>query len=42
MGLSGFTDTADLATTIAGTVLGHQLYHFRLVCSSFVSNETRN
>lgn len=35
MGLSDFTDMADLAVTIAGVPLDHCLYHFRLVWSGF-------
>jgi hypothetical protein len=35
MGLSDFTDMADLGVTIAGERLDHRLYHFRLVCSGF-------
>jgi hypothetical protein len=35
MGLSDFSDMADLGVTIAGAVLGHRLYHFRLVYSGF-------
>jgi hypothetical protein len=35
MGLSDFTDMADLAITVAGPKLDHRLYHFRLVCSGF-------
>ncbi|MEY3267726.1 MAG: Integrase, catalytic region [Pseudomonadota bacterium] len=35
MGLSDFTDMADLAVTIAGVLLDHRLYHFRLACSGF-------
>jgi hypothetical protein len=35
MGLSDFTDMADLAVTIAGARLDHRLYHFRLVYSGF-------
>ena len=31
MGLSDFTDMADLQITIAGQPLDHRLYHFRLV-----------
>jgi hypothetical protein len=33
MGLSDFTDMADLDVTIAGERLDHRLYHFRLVYS---------
>jgi len=35
MGLSDFTAMADLGVTIAGIVLDHRLYHFRLVWSGF-------
>src|SRR5438067_2315572 len=35
MGLSDFTDMADLGITIAGVPLDHRLYHFRLVWSGF-------
>jgi transposase InsO family protein len=35
MGLSDFTDMADLGITIAGVALHHRLYHFRLVWSGF-------
>jgi hypothetical protein len=35
MGLSDFTDMADLGITIAGVWLDHRLYHFRLVYSGF-------
>jgi hypothetical protein len=35
MGLSDFTDMADLAVTVAGLPLDHRLYHFRLVYSGF-------
>jgi transposase InsO family protein len=35
MGLSDFTDMADLGVTIAGALLDHRLYHFRLACSGF-------
>ena len=35
MGLSDFTDMADLDVTIAGARLDHRLYHFRLVWSGF-------
>ena len=34
-GLSDFTDMAELGVTIAGIVLDHRLYHFRLACSGF-------
>jgi hypothetical protein len=37
MGLSDFTDMADLAITIGGEPLAHRLYHFRLACSGFES-----
>ena len=35
MGLSDFTDMADLAVTIAGQPLAHRLYHFRLAFRGF-------
>jgi transposase InsO family protein len=35
MGLSDFTDMADLGVTIVGALLDHRLYHFRLACSGF-------
>ena len=35
MGLSDFTDMADLGVTIAGQPLDHRLYHFRLAYSGF-------
>jgi hypothetical protein len=35
MGLSDFTDMADLGVTIAGERLDHRLYHFRLIYSGF-------
>ncbi len=35
MGLSDFTDMADLGVTIAGQRLDHRLYHFRLAYSGF-------
>src|SRR5450631_2358980 len=35
MGLSDFTDMADLGVTIVGAPLEHRLYHFRLVYSGF-------
>src|SRR5580658_2575450 len=35
MGLSDFTDMADLGVTIAAERLDHRLYHFRLVYSGF-------
>ena len=35
MGLSDFTDMADLGVTIAGAPLAHRLYHFRLAFSGF-------
>jgi transposase InsO family protein len=35
LGLSDFTDMGDLAVTIAGDVLIHRLYHFRLAYSGF-------
>lgn len=34
-GLSDFTDMAELDVSIAGAVLDHRLYHFRLVWSGF-------
>jgi hypothetical protein len=35
LGLSDFTDMADLAITVAGQPLDHRLYHFRLAYSGF-------
>ena len=35
MGLSDFTDMAELGVTIAGQRLDHRLYHFRLAYSGF-------
>ena len=35
LGLSDFTDTSALAITVAGIVLAHRLYHFRLAFSGF-------
>jgi hypothetical protein len=35
MGLSDFTEMGELGVTVAGVVLEHRLYHFRLVCSGF-------
>jgi hypothetical protein len=35
LGLSDFTDTNVLGVTVAGVVLDHRLYHFRLVFSGF-------
>ena len=35
LGLSDFTDTSELAITVAGVVLEHRLYHFRLAFSGF-------
>jgi transposase InsO family protein len=35
LGLSDFTDMGDLAVTVAGEVLEHRLYHFRLAYSGF-------
>ena len=35
MGLSDFTDMADLGITVGGIPLDHRLYHFRLVWSGF-------
>jgi hypothetical protein len=37
MGLSDFTDMADLDVTVGGDRLDHRLYHFRLVYSGFES-----
>jgi hypothetical protein len=37
MGLSDFTDMADLGVTIAGVPLEHRLYHFRLVYSGWAA-----
>ena len=37
MGLSDFTDMADLNVTIGGAPLDHRLYHFRLAYSGFES-----
>ena len=37
MGLSDFTDMADLGVTIGGEPLDHRLYHFRLAYSGFES-----
>ncbi len=37
MGLSDFTDMADLGVTIGGERLDHRLYHFRLAYSGFES-----
>ncbi len=37
MGLSDFTDMADLGVTILGERLDHRLYHFRLAYSGFES-----
>jgi len=34
-GLSDFTDVADLGVSIAGELLDHRLYHFRLTFSGF-------
>src|SRR5580693_1833444 len=34
-GLSDFTDASALGVTVAGVVLGHRLYHFRLAFSGF-------
>ena len=33
LGLSDFTDTSALGITVAGVVLEHRLYHFRLAFS---------
>jgi hypothetical protein len=35
MGLSDFTEMADLGVHVAGERLDHRLYHFRLACSGF-------
>ena len=35
MGLSDFTEMGDLAVGVAGVLLDHRLYHFRLACSGF-------
>jgi hypothetical protein len=35
MGLSDFTEMADLKVCVAGEALDHRLYHFRLACSGF-------
>lgn len=35
LGLSDFTDMADLAVTVVGVPLDHRLYHFRLAYSGF-------
>jgi hypothetical protein len=35
MGLSDFTEMADLKVCVAGAALDHRLYHFRLACSGF-------
>ncbi|HEX7323869.1 MAG TPA: IS21 family transposase [Rhodanobacteraceae bacterium] len=35
LGLSDFTDVAELAVTVAGEPLVHRLYHFRLAYSGF-------
>ena len=35
LGLSDFTDTSELAITVAGVALDHRLYHFRLAFSGF-------
>jgi hypothetical protein len=35
MGLSDFTDMADLGVTVAGVPLDHRLYHFQLAYSGF-------
>jgi len=35
MGLSDFTEMADLGVCVAGEPLDHRLYHFRLACSGF-------
>lgn len=35
LGLSDFTEMAELGVHIAGVLLEHRLYHFRLACSGF-------
>ena len=35
LGLSDFTEMGNLPITIAGIMLDHRLYHFRLACSGF-------
>lgn len=35
MGLSDFTEMAELGVEVAGAPLDHRLYHFRLACSGF-------
>ncbi len=35
LGLPDFTDTSELGITVAGIVLEHRLYHFRLAFSGF-------
>lgn len=35
LGLSDFTDMADLPVVVAGTLLEHRLYHFRMVYGGF-------
>jgi hypothetical protein len=35
MGLSDFTEMRDLQVNVAGVLLDHRLYHFRLACSGF-------
>jgi len=35
LGLSDFTEMSDVEIRIAGEVLDHRLYHFRLACSGF-------
>lgn len=35
LGLSDFTDMSELAVTIAGVLVDHRLYHFRLAFSGF-------
>ena len=35
MGLSDFTEMAELGVCVAGEPLDHRLYHFRLACSGF-------
>jgi hypothetical protein len=33
LGLSDFTEMDDLGVQVAGVLLDHRLYHFRLACS---------
>lgn len=35
MGLSDFTDVGDLGVVVAGALLDHRLYHFRMIWSGF-------